>query len=178
MGVLYSLYKKLTAIQEARIIMVGLDNAGKTTILNRFKFAEYSATIPTVGFNLENIKYKNLSMDVWDIGGQEKIRKLWRHYYTNVQGVIFVIDSTDKERLEEVKEELILLNQEDELKNLPLLLYANKQDNKGMKSKELAQTLQLTSIIKGREWYVQECSARFNEGLYEGLDWLVEKIKT
>uniref|UniRef100_F1LGW5 ADP-ribosylation factor 1-like 2 n=1 Tax=Ascaris suum TaxID=6253 RepID=F1LGW5_ASCSU len=86
--------------------MVGLDAAGKTTILYKLKLGEIVTTIPTIGFNVETVEYKNISFTVWDVGGQDKIRPLWRHYFQNTQGLIFVVDSNDRERVEESREEL------------------------------------------------------------------------
>merc|ERR1711907_45124 len=86
--------------------MVGLDAAGKTTILYKLKLGEVVTTIPTIGFNVETVEYKNISFTVWDVGGQDKIRPLWRHYYQNTQGIIFVVDSNDRERVGEAKDEL------------------------------------------------------------------------
>ncbi|CAG5126410.1 unnamed protein product [Candidula unifasciata] len=88
------------------IISVGLDAAGKTTILYKLKLGEIVTTIPTIGFNVESVEYKNINFTVWDVGGQDKIRPLWRHYFQNTQGLIFVVDSNDKERLGESKDEL------------------------------------------------------------------------
>ena len=88
--------------------MLGLDSAGKTTILYKLKLDTLVTTIPTIGFNVENVKFKSLNMTVWDVGGQEKIRPLWRHYYQNVDAVIFVIDSNDGGRFEEVSKNYIV----------------------------------------------------------------------
>merc|ERR1712126_464283 len=74
-----------------RILMVGLDAAGKTTILYKLKLGEIVTTIPTIGFNVETVEYKNISFTVWDVGGQDKIRPLWRHYFQNTDGLIFVV---------------------------------------------------------------------------------------
>lgn len=87
-------------------IIVGLDAAGKTTILYKLKLGEIVTTIPTIGFNVETVEYKNISFTVWDVGGQNKIRKLWSHYFQNTQGLIFVIDSNDRERIAEAENEL------------------------------------------------------------------------
>jgi ADP-ribosylation factor protein 1 len=86
--------------KEMRILMVGLDAAGKTTILYKLKLGEVVTTIPTIGFNVETVEYKNISFTVWDVGGQDKIRPLWRHYYQNTQGLIFVVDSNDRDRID------------------------------------------------------------------------------
>ena len=101
-----SLFTRLFGKQAMRILMVGLDAAGKTTILYKLKLGEIVTTIPTIGFNVETVEYKNISFTVWDVGGQDKIRPLWRHYFQNTQGLIFVIDSNDRERVNEAKDEL------------------------------------------------------------------------
>lgn len=86
--------------------LVGLDAAGKTTILYKLKLGEIVTTIPTIGFNVETVEYKNICFTVWDVGGQDKIRPLWRHYFQNTQGLIFVVDSNDRERITEAQDEL------------------------------------------------------------------------
>merc|ERR1719226_13832 len=108
--------------------MVGLDAAGKTTVLYRWKLGEVHSTIPTIGFNVETVDYKNISFTVWDIGGQDKIRKLWRHYFLGTDGAIFVVDSSDRDRIEDAREELGKMLSEDEMRDAVLLVFANKQD--------------------------------------------------
>merc|ERR1711966_381525 len=103
--------------KEMRILMVGLDAAGKTTILYKLKLGEVVTTIPTIGFNVETVDYKNISFNVWDVGGQDKIRPLWRHYYEGANGIIFVVDSNDSDRIEEAKGELDQMLVEEELKD-------------------------------------------------------------
>merc|ERR1712232_851476 len=105
-GAFAKLFKGLFGHKEMRILMVGLDAAGKTTILYKLKLGEIVTTIPTIGFNVETVEYKNISFTVWDVGGQDKIRALWRHYYQNTQGVIFVVDSNDRDRVGEARAEL------------------------------------------------------------------------
>ena len=92
--------------KEQRVLMLGLDAAGKTTIIYKLKLGEYANTLPTIGFNVETIKYKKLEMSMWDVGGQNKIRPLWRHYYQGTDALIYVVDSSDRDRLEEAAEEL------------------------------------------------------------------------
>ncbi|XP_069916664.1 ADP-ribosylation factor 2 isoform X4 [Oryctolagus cuniculus] len=84
-NVFEKLFKSLFGKKEMRILMVGLDAAGKTTILYKLKLGEIVTTIPTIGFNVETVEYKNISFTVWDVGGQDKIRPLWRHYFQNTQ---------------------------------------------------------------------------------------------
>merc|ERR1712182_19981 len=105
MGLAFSkLWARMLGSKEMRILMVGLDAAGKTTILYKLKLGEVVTPIPTIGFNVEEVTYKNISFHVWDVGGQDKIRQLWRHYYTNTQGVIFVVDSNDRDRVGEARD--------------------------------------------------------------------------
>ncbi|XP_068590077.1 ADP-ribosylation factor 4 isoform X2 [Cebidichthys violaceus] len=159
-----------------RILMVGLDAAGKTTILYKLKLGEIVTTIPTIGFNVETVEYKNICFTVWDVGGQDKIRPLWRHYFQNTQGLIFVVDSNDRERVAESAEELSKMIQEDELKDAVLLVFYNKQDlPNAMDPRELTEKLGLPSL-SNRTWYVQATCATQGTGLYEGLDWLSNEL--
>ncbi len=91
---------------DVRVMMVGLDAAGKTTVLYKLKLGEVVTYIPTIGFNCEEVSYKNISFNVWDIGGQTQIRNMWRYYYQGTNAVIFVVDSNDPERFKLAKEEL------------------------------------------------------------------------
>ena len=157
--------------QEMRILMVGLDAAGKTSILYKLKLGEIITTVPTIGFNVETVEYKKINFTVWDIGGQHKIR-LWRHYYQNTQGLIFVVDSNDKDRIQEANEELQKMLREDELRDATLLVFANKQDlPNAMSVSEITDKLGLHSL-GSRKWYIQATCATTGDGLYEGLDWL------
>merc|ERR1711901_12850 len=129
MGLTFSkVFGKMFGKEDKRILMVGLDAAGKTTILYKLKLGEVVTTIPTIGFNVETVDYKNISFTVWDVGGQDKIRPLWRHYYQNTQGLVFVIDSNDRDRVENAKQELDKMLNEDEMRDAVLLVFANKQD--------------------------------------------------
>ena len=127
MGGFQSVFKKLFSKKEMRILMVGLGAAGKTTILYKLKLGEIVTTIPTIGFNVETVEYKNINFTVWDVGGQDKIRPLWRHYFQNTQGLIFVVDSNDRDRAAEARDELHRMLNEDELRDAVLLVFANKQ---------------------------------------------------
>merc|ERR1712214_189306 len=118
--------EKLKGKQDKRIVMVGLDAAGKTTILYKLRLGEVVNTIPTIGFNVETVQYKNINFTVWDVGGQEKIRPLWRHYYQGTQGLIFVVDSNDRDRAEDAHEELMKTLDADEMCDAVLLVFANK----------------------------------------------------
>ncbi|XP_010735419.1 ARF GTPase 2a [Larimichthys crocea] len=171
------LFSSLFGKKEMRILMVGLDAAGKTTILYKLKLGEIVTTIPTIGFNVETVEYKNISFTVWDVGGQDKIRPLWRHYFQNTQGLIFVVDSNDRERVGEAKEELMRMLAEDELRDVVLLVFANKQDlPNAMSAADITNHLGLSSL-RQRLWYIQSTCATSGDGLYEGLDWLSNQLK-
>ncbi|CAN0102264.1 ADP-ribosylation factor 4 [Petromyzon marinus] len=171
-----SLFTRLLGKKQMRILMVGLDAAGKTTILYKLKLGEIVTTIPTIGFNVETVEYKNICFTVWDVGGQDKIRPLWRHYFQNTQGLIFVVDSNDRERTQEAAEELQKMLQEDELRSAVLLVFANKQDlPNAMTISDLTEKLGLQGL-RNRTWYVQATCATQGSGLYEGLDWLSNEL--
>eukprot|EP00669_Euglena_mutabilis_P001250 TRINITY_DN1156_c0_g1_i1.p1 TRINITY_DN1156_c0_g1~~TRINITY_DN1156_c0_g1_i1.p1 ORF type:complete len:187 (-),score=26.80 TRINITY_DN1156_c0_g1_i1:297-827(-) len=122
------LFGLLFVSRPVRILMVGLDAAGKTTILYKLKLGEVVHTTPTIGFNVETVAYKNLKFTMWDIGGQDRLRPLWRHYYEGCEGVIFVVDSNDQDRLGLARAELQKMMHEDLLSKASLLVLANKQD--------------------------------------------------
>uniref|UniRef100_A0A7N4NQ58 ADP-ribosylation factor n=1 Tax=Sarcophilus harrisii TaxID=9305 RepID=A0A7N4NQ58_SARHA len=161
-----SLFSRLFGKKQMRILMVGLDAAGKTTILYKLKLGEIVTTIPTIGFNVETVEYKNICFTVWDVGGQDKIRPLWRHYFQNTQGLIFVVDSNDRERIQEGAEELQKMLQEDELRDAVLLLFANKQDlPNAMAISEMTDKLGLQSLRN------RTVSARAEPGGVGGSGW-------
>ena len=166
------IFEKLFSAKEMRTLMVGLDAAGKTTILYKLKLGEVVTTIPTIGFNVETVEYKKVKFTVWDVGGQDKIRTLWRHYYQNTQALIFVVDSNDKSRVEDARSELHKMLAEDELRDAIVLVFANKQDlPHAMSAAEITDQLGLHTL-RSRRWYIQACCATTGDGLYEGLDWL------
>mmetsp|Transcript_33111 Transcript_33111/g.83775 ORF Transcript_33111/g.83775 Transcript_33111/m.83775 type:complete len:300 (-) Transcript_33111:272-1171(-) len=165
----------LSGRQEARIIMHGLDAAGKTTTLYRMKHGEAVTTIPTIGFNMETITYKNMDFATWDVGGRDKLRALWKHYYPELRGLVFVVDSNDRDRIQDAASELQAFL--DEVQNVPVLVFANKQDlPNAMSGMEVTEKLGLHTLPLPREWYVQESCATTGDGLWEGLDWLYESI--
>ncbi|XP_042191169.1 ADP-ribosylation factor 4 [Callorhinchus milii] len=171
-----SIVSRLFGKKQMRILMVGLDAAGKTTILYKLKLGEIVTTIPTIGFNVESVEYKNICFTVWDVGGQDKIRPLWRHYFQNTQGLIFVVDSNDRERVQEAAEELQKMLQEDELRDALLLIFANKQDlPNAISVSDMKDKLGLTSL-SSRNWYVQATCAIQGNGLFDGLDWLSKEL--
>jgi len=143
--------------KELRILMVGLDGAGKTTILYQLKLGEVVKTVPTVGFNVENVCYKNINFDVWDVGGQDKMRPLWRHYYKEARGLIFVVDSHNTDRFQEARGELESMLEDAALNDVPLLVFANKKDlPNASPTAEIAESLGLESWPRQRRFPVKD----------------------
>jgi len=159
-----------------RVLLLGLDSAGKTTILYSLKCGEPVKTVPTIGFNIETVQYQGLELNIWDVGGQDKLRDLWRHYYPGTNGIIFVVDSADQQRLNVAKEELHLLMNEHELQYATLVVIANKQDlPNAMKRDDIKQRLELNKIGRTNECF--EATAKENKGLTDALDWLTTNMK-
>jgi len=164
------------------IVMVGLDSAGKTTALYRLKLDSYLNTVPTIGFNCERVrgskgKSKGVNFTVWDVGGQEKLRPLWKSYTRHTDGIIFVLDSLDEERFEEAKVELSRTVRTNDNLGVPVILLANKQDLPGAKEPhEIETILQLREMLHNTLYHVQPACAITGEGLDEGIEALYEMI--
>ncbi|XP_064647337.1 ADP-ribosylation factor-like protein 5B [Lineus longissimus] len=178
MGLLMAKLWSFFSNEEHKVIIVGLDNAGKTTILYQFLMNEVVHTTPTIGSNVEEVVWKNIHFLMWDIGGQETLRSSWNTYYTNAECVIVVIDSTDRERLPITKQELYNMLANEDLRKAKVLVFANKQDlkDRAMSSSEISQQLNLTSI-KDHGWHIQACCALSGAGLYQGLEWIANQIR-
>ncbi|KAG7504429.1 ADP-ribosylation factor 5B [Solea senegalensis] len=162
--------------KEHKVILVGLDNAGKTTVLYQFLTKEAVHTTPTIGSNVEEITVRNTHFLVWDIGGQESLRASWYSYFCNTEIVILVVDSTDRERLTLTKEELHRMLAHEDLQGAAVLILANKQDMKGsMTPAEISQCLTLDSITT-HSWHVQACCALTGEGLPASLNWMQTRV--
>lgn len=145
-------------------------------MLERLNISEIQTEMPTIGMNVKMAQNKHISFIGWYVGGSDKIRALWRHYYAMTNSIIFVVDSTDRHRIEAAKSEIFKILAEDELKGFPLLVMCNKQDlPNSLSAAELTDMLDLAAI-QGRQWYVQPCSAANGDGLCEGLYWLAQTL--
>ena len=164
--------------RHAKILMVGLDAAGKTTVLYKLKLNETVSTIPTIGFNVETVSpVKNVSFTVWDVGGQDKIRPLWRHYFIGCEGLIYVVDSSDKSRFAEAQNELEWILDSDEMAGVPLVILANKQDlPQAVSPADLAGNLGLDKV-RNRKWHIQGTSALSGEGVFQAMQELSTLVK-
>jgi len=177
MGNIVSWFASMMQKRAATILMVGLDAAGKTTILMKLKLNTVQETVPTIGFNVETVEYKSVKFHVWDVGGQEKLRQLWKHYYEGANAIIYVIDSNDRDRMGTAKSELSKLLTDPMLSAATLLVLCNKQDlPHRMTPSQIVDALDLRSMAATRKWYVQGCCAHSGDGLFEGLDWLCSHL--
>eukprot|EP00055_Hartaetosiga_balthica_P008509 m.31945 g.31945 ORF g.31945 m.31945 type:complete len:182 (-) comp6347_c2_seq1:80-625(-) len=176
-GLFSSMFASLFGEKERRILILGLDGAGKTTILYRLQVGEVVSTIPTIGFNVETVTYKNLKFQVWDLGGQTSIRPYWRCYYSNTDAIIYVVDSCDTERMGISKGELVSMLEEEELRSAVLLVMANKQDlPNALSPSQVSEALGL-SALKSRTWSIFKTSATKGEGLDDAMEWLVGVLR-
>ncbi|KAE8282386.1 ADP-ribosylation factor-like protein 4A [Larimichthys crocea] len=173
----HSLFPCLPSFQALHIVILGLDCAGKTTVLYRLRFNEFVNTVPTKGFNTEKIKVslgggrRTASFHFWDVGGQEKLRPLWRSYTRCADGIVFVVDSVDAERIEEAKTELHKITRLAENQGVPVLVVANKQDLRNSLSlAEMESMLALGELSTATPWHLQPACAIIGEGLQEGLE--------
>ncbi|XP_048374225.1 putative ADP-ribosylation factor-like protein 5C [Sphaerodactylus townsendi] len=177
MGQVFAKLLSIFGSREHKVIIIGLDNAGKTTILYQFLMNEVVHTSPTIGSNVEEIVLRKTHFLMWDIGGQETLRSTWNTYYSNTEFVILVIDSTDRERLTVTKEELYKMLAHEDLRNAAVLIFANKQDVKNsMSASEISKFLTLSSI-KDHPWHIQGCCALTGEGLPAGLEWMTSRVQ-
>ncbi|KAJ1690349.1 ADP-ribosylation factor [Rhynchospora pubera] len=171
------LFDSFFGVKEMRVVMLGLDSAGKTTILYRMHLGEVLSTVPTVGFNVEKVQYKNVAFTVWDCGGQEKLRPLWRMYFSNTDALIYVVDSLDRERIGDAEHEFQAIIKDPLMANSVILVFANKQDLRGaMSAEEVGRGLGIYDL-KNRTWHIQGTCALSGDGIYDGLDWLASTLK-
>eukprot|EP00301_Raphidiophrys_heterophryoidea_P011538 c17668_g1_i1.p1 GENE.c17668_g1_i1~~c17668_g1_i1.p1 ORF type:complete len:185 (+),score=33.91 c17668_g1_i1:43-597(+) len=176
MGMLTILKKMRRKEREIRLLILGLDNAGKTTILKKFNGEDITQISPTLGFNIETLQHKEYKCNVWDVGGQTTIRAYWRNYYEQTDGLIWVVDSADTARLDDCRAELQGLLVEERLAGASVLIFANKQDLEGaFTTEQIAQRLDLPELVN-RHFKVCGCSAHTGEGLLKGMDWVVDDI--
>ena len=167
--------------REANVIIVGLDNSGKSTIINQLKSSDTRQhdIVPTIGFNVEKFATKTLSFTVFDMSGQGRYRNLWEHYYNECDAIIFVMDSSDKLRVSVAKDELDMLLQHKDIssRRIPILFYANKMDLRDSMSSVKSSSLLQLELIADKPWHICASNARTGEGLVEGVNWLTDQLK-
>ncbi|VVC92306.1 unnamed protein product [Leptidea sinapis] len=176
MGFLTILKKLRQKEKEMRILMLGLDNAGKTTILKRFNGEPIDTISPTLGFNIKTLEHKGFKLNIWDVGGQKSLRSYWKNYFESTDGVVWVVDSADWRRLGDCAKELHTLLREERLAGATLLVFANKSDLPGaLTVEEIKEALDLDNI-KSHHWRIVPSSAVTGENLLDGVDWMLDDI--
>ncbi|KIK55368.1 hypothetical protein GYMLUDRAFT_47925 [Collybiopsis luxurians FD-317 M1] len=176
MGLLTIIRKNRTKEKEMRMLFLGLDNAGKTTILKKLNGEDIMSVSPTLGFNIKTFMHGKYTLNIWDVGGQRTLRPYWRNYFEQTDALVWVVDSGDRMRINDCKEELHSLLMEDRLAGASLLVLANKWDLQGaMNDSQIRDALDLNSI-KSHHWKILSCSAVTGENLVQGLDWVVDDV--
>ncbi|EJK46864.1 hypothetical protein THAOC_34451 [Thalassiosira oceanica] len=177
MGLLSLLQRLRGSGRELKLLVLGLDNAGKTSVLTYLCKESLDEVMPTQGFNVKQVSSgSGITLNAWDIGGQRAIRPYWRNYFDKSDALCYVVDSSDEVRLKESAEELEGLLEEEKLRGVPLLVLANKQDLlSALTSEEIEESLNLKKASKhSRKMKVQGCSTKTGEGIEDGLRWLVK----
>ncbi|KAI5634655.1 ADP-ribosylation factor family domain-containing protein [Phthorimaea operculella] len=184
---LHGLYKHLVQKDEYCVLILGLDNAGKTTYLEatKTKFTKkYKAMNPnrittTVGLNIGKIDVDGVRLSFWDLGGQQELQSLWDKYYAECHAVIYIVDSSDRERISESKETFDRMIASEHLSGVPLLVLANKQDIEDCMGVHTVKPIfnQNAHLIGARDIMLMATSALTGDGVDEGIRWLVDCIK-
>lgn len=165
--------------KQFKIAVVGLDSAGKTTMLNFLRFEKSIETLPTIGVNVEVLQRQNVNLSIFDLGGQMHFRNLWGTLMRGASAIIFVIDSSDRARVEEAKNELWNVLLDPQFPDAPLLVVANKQDKEGaMTVEELIRACHLDNLDKmgSRSWHIQPTVATTGQGVEEAILWVVIEL--
>ncbi|ORY28015.1 putative ADP-ribosylation-like factor [Naematelia encephala] len=176
MGLLTIIRKNKAKSKEMRILFLGLDNAGKTTILKTLSGQSIQGVSPTLGFEIKTLIRDGYTLNIWDVGGQKTLRPYWRNYFESTDAVVWVVDSSDHLRLRDCGAELRGLLNEDRLAGATLLVFANKQDLSGSLSLEQIRDALELNRIQSHKWNIQSCSAVTSEGLEQGMKWVVNEV--
>ncbi|KAG5961334.1 ADP-ribosylation factor-like protein 2 [Claviceps humidiphila] len=163
--------------KEMRILMLGLDNAGKTTIVKKIMGEDVHTVSPTLGFIIKTIDYDGYKLNIWDVGGQKTLRSYWRNYFEKTDALIWVVDATDRLRIQDCKEELHGLLLEERLSGASLLIFSNKTDVEGCMDEHDIRTALKLDEIRSHQWHILRCSAMTGKNLQEGLAWVVADAK-
>ncbi|CEH14604.1 gtp-binding protein [Ceraceosorus bombacis] len=177
MGLLTIIRKNKHKDREQRHLFLGLDNSGKSTIVRSLLGESTDDVSPTLGFDIRSIVHLGYTLNIWDIGGQKSLRPYWRNYFERTDALIWVVDSGDRQRLDDAKQELRSVVGEERLAGASILIFANKQDISGsLSAQEISASLTLQDLSKTHSWRIQPCSAITGQGLQEGIDWLVKDV--
>ncbi|KAJ0402099.1 hypothetical protein P43SY_006796 [Pythium insidiosum] len=169
-------WSRLTLGRACNVLVLGLDGAGKTTLLYRLQADKQVPTFPTIGFNTETFRVGKIEFTVWDIGGDARVRPMWRLYFSRADAIVFVVDSTDRDRLALARSELQRTMHCDELRDAKLLVCANKQDaSNAMTVHDVRQQLALDEWSRHTA-HVQGIAASTGYGVRDALEWLSHQL--
>jgi len=174
MGVVWSLFYR-----DLNIACIGLDGAGKTTILYRMSMGVYARTMPTVAFNVEQLTVSGLTFKTWDLGGQTSLRQHWKHYLTSMDAIVYVVDSQDEDRLYTSRDELfrVLNNPDVQMQAAPLLIFLNKCDDQLITKETLKEVFEIDAwVSEERAVTVCECVGKTGKNVDVGFRWLAENL--
>lgn len=188
-SLLHGMYEELTYVRERPVVLLGVENSGKSCVLEWLKHffsssqqangpANLDRIISTVGLNVAKFRVGSEKILLWDLGGAPGLRPIWDRYAGEAEALIWVIDSADRSKLEDARKTLKMLLEKENLRTSPLLVLANKQDvDDAMDPVKISLALDLLSDAELRPQCVQPCSSRTGEGLQEGLEWLISCLK-
>ncbi|ETV91693.1 hypothetical protein H310_13763 [Aphanomyces invadans] len=181
----WGLWQYLFSKAEVHLLIIGLDYAGKTTLLEQLKtmFGKKAGIPldkipPTVGLNIAKVDISRTNVIFWDLGGQERLRAIWSKYYNESHGVVFVVDSSDTARFDEAKAALASMLAHPELSDVPVLVLANKSDlDASMGTAELTARLELNRLAEAHPWTLRPISALTTDGIADAVTWFVSAVK-
>lgn len=183
---LQGLYNNWNKKEQYSILILGLDNAGKTTFLETLKrlynlsSKELNKIVPTVGQNVATILTdQKILLKFWDVGGQESLRSMWAEYYSQCHAIIFVVDSSDRSRIDEWKHTLTSIMMDDEIEGVPVLMLANKQDKQDrMEIQDIKEIFnQIAEHLSARDSRVLPVSALTGDGVLDSMNWLILRLQ-
>jgi small GTP-binding protein len=168
------------AAKPYRLVVVGDAGGGKTTLLKRLRLGkvERNTIVPSRGVNVEELTILGKEFTVWDVAGTWSGRSLWSRFALDAAGIICVVDSSDEVQIEETKEWLWRMCEEDSCRDMPLLVFANKQDRlNALSVKEVKDKLDLERRARGRRWHIRGSIATTGDGLMDGMDWIATQLR-
>lgn len=183
-SLLYGIYQQFTQKPEFYVLIIGLDNAGKTTLLEKIKAlfvdtyesAPPENIAPTVGLNIGRMELGGAKIIFWDLGGQSGLRTIWERYYSETNAIIYVVDAADHERISEARDSFEAVMQNEQLSGLPVLVCANKQDLPGLQ--DIGSIFDPTATAGLHPFRVQSICALNGDGVKDGVEWIVSNLRT
>ncbi|XP_058627640.1 ADP-ribosylation factor-like protein 13B isoform X5 [Onychostoma macrolepis] len=171
--------------RKVTLVMVGLDNAGKTATVRGIQGESPLDVAPTVGFSKVDLKQGKFEVTIFDLGGGKRIRGIWKNYYSESYGVVFVVDSSDVQRIQETRDTMAEVLRHPRIAGKPVLVLANKQDQDGaLAEADIIETLSLEKLVNENKCLcqIEPCSAvlgygkKVDKSIKNGLNWLLNNI--